>query len=298
MARQQSGMDAHVQGQGSWGHRIGTNQPIHALGHGQQLHHVAQLGGIAHIAGVQPIDTLGSDRGTGHGATKSKRRQDGNLVGSVVPLHIGGRIGLGIAETLGIGEHGTIGGPLISHAAEDVVGGAIDDAAHPGDAVAAKRLLQGLDDRNAPPHRRLDQHIHPAAEGGGGNLLPMAGDDGLVGGHHRLAGGDGPQDQGSGRLQATHHLHHDLHSWIVHHCLRIRAEQGGIHRQGPRPRRIPNGHPPQGQLPHQGMAPLWAGQDSCHASPHRAQPEQANADGHGPIPQTSHPRKGSAQIPS
>ncbi len=52
-----------------------------------------------------------------------------------------------------------------------------------------------------------------------------------------------------------------------------------VHRPGAP--QIPHGHPAQGQLGHQRVASLGAGEDGGHAGSHRAQTEQADADGHG-----------------
>ena len=281
--RQQGGMHAHIERQ-----RLTLPLP---LGHRQQLHHVAQLGGVSHVTGLEAIDALGGDRLAGHRAAIGQARQDRDLVGGIAALHIGSRIGLGITQPLGIGEHVAIGGALISHAAEDVIRGAIDDAAHPLDAVAPKRLLQRLDDRDAAAHRRLNQHIHAALGGGRGNLLAVAGDHRLVRGHHRLAGGNRPQDQAAGRLQAAHHLHHDLHGRIVDHRLGAGGEQLRIEFQGAGAVEIAHRHPAQRQFSHQGMAALRTHEDRGHARPHCSQPQQANTDRHGPqVPQRSDPR--------
>ena len=116
--------------------------------------------------------------------------------------------------------------------------------------------------------------------GGRGDLLAVTGDHRLVCGHHRLAGGDCLQDQGASRLQAAHHLHHDLDGRVFDHCPGIRGQQVACQRHRPRTGQVAHRHPAQGQLCQQRMAPLRARQDGRHACPHRAEPEQADADGH------------------
>ena len=103
------------------------------------------------------------------------------------------------------------------------------------DAVAAQGLLEGLNDGDAPPYGCLNQHVHTLLGGGGGNLFPVAGNDRLVGGHHGFTGSDGPEDQAAGRLQAAHHLHHDVHAGIIHHGFRVCGEEltGEFDRPGP-----------------------------------------------------------------
>ena len=89
-------------------------------------------------------------------------RQDRDLVGGIPALHIRGRIGFGVAQALGIGEHIGVGRPLHGHAAEDVVGGAVDDAAHPLDAVQRLRA----DVVTEPNQRDAFQAIAPATQDG------------------------------------------------------------------------------------------------------------------------------------
>jgi hypothetical protein len=185
-----------------------------------------------------------------------------------------------VGQALGIGQHIAVGGALIRHAAEDVIGGAVDDAAHPLDAVAAQGLFERLDDRDAATHGGLDQHIHPLLGSSGGDLFAVAGDHGLVGCHHRLTCGDGGQDQAAGRLQAAHHFHHDVHRGVVHHLQRIGAENLGWQFHRPRAVQIAHSHAFERQLAHQRMAALRVEQDLGHACSHRAKPEQADADGH------------------
>ena len=141
-------------------HAQGERQRIatfgHSLGHGQQLHAVAQLVGVLHIHTLQAADAVGGNRGAIHAAAEGQGGQDRDLVGCIKTVHIRCRIGFGVAQLLGILEHRVIGGPLLCHAGEDVVGGAVDDAADAVDAVAAQRLLQRLDDGNAATNGGFD----------------------------------------------------------------------------------------------------------------------------------------------
>ena len=292
-ARQQGGVDAHIQGHvvagrdGGWG-RVGAGAGLEALGHGQQLDDVAQLVGVGHIPRFQPINAFGGDGGALDAAPIGKTGQDGDLVGGVAPLDIGGGVGFGVTQPLGIGQNIGVGGPLSGHAAEDVVGGAVDDAADPQDAVAPQRLLQRFDDRDAAAHRRLNQHINAPCGGGGGDFFAVAGDHRLVGRDHRFTGGDGLQDQAAGRLQPPHHLDNNVDGGIVHYQVRVGHQQGGIEADGPGPARIAHRHAAQGQLAHQGMAPFRAGKDGGHPRAHRAKTKQADANRHGP-PCHKHP---------
>ena len=276
---QQGGVNTHIQLGGS----VGGWAEV--LGHGQQLHHVAQLGGIGHITGLKGVDAFGGYGGPRHAAPVGQGTEDGDLVGRIAPLHVGGGIGFGVAQLLGIGEDGPIGGPLIGHPAEDVIGGAVDDPAHLLDAVAAQGLLEGLNDGDSAPYGGLNQHVNALLGGGGGDLFAIAGNDSLVGRHHGFAGGDGPQDQAAGRLQATHHLHHDVDVGVIHHGVWVRGEELTREFDRSGPIQIPHGHPFQGKFSHQGVASSWTGEDGSDAGSHGAQAEQTDADGHGLVQQ-------------
>jgi hypothetical protein len=86
---------------------------------------------------------------------EGERGEDRALGGGVVAADVGGRVGLGVAERLRLGEHVGVGGALLGHPGEDVVGGAVEDADHPRDPVAGERLLQRLDDRDRAGDRGL-----------------------------------------------------------------------------------------------------------------------------------------------
>ena len=111
------------------------------MGHRQQLHTETQFAGVVDVAGLELIDAFGGDRLAIHESAVGKAGEDGDLVGGITALHIGGGIGFRVAKGLGIGEHCAVAGPLLGHAAEDVIGGAVDDAAHPLDAVGPQGLL-------------------------------------------------------------------------------------------------------------------------------------------------------------
>ena len=85
--------------------------------------------------------------------------EDRRLLRGVVALDVGGRVGLGVAETLRVGEDVLELGALLVHAVEDVVRRAVDDAHDPLHAVAGERVAQRPDDRDGA---------------GGGGLVSMA----------------------------------------------------------------------------------------------------------------------------
>ena len=87
--------------------------------------------------------------------------QDHELVERVQALDVRSRIGLGVAPGLGLGQDLRVLAALAGHGREHVVGGPVDDAAHPGDAVRGAgpaRSARGAGSRRRPPPRSGTSH--------------------------------------------------------------------------------------------------------------------------------------------
>ena len=92
----------------------------------------AQLLRVGEVDGVDSGDGLGGDSVGIELGVESDAREDAEFGAGVVAVDVGGRIGLGVAELLRVGEDGGVVSAGL-HAAEDVVAGAVDDAAEAGD---------------------------------------------------------------------------------------------------------------------------------------------------------------------
>ena len=138
-----------------------------------------------------------------------QRGQNGDLAAGVPAVHVvAGVLGLGIAQLLGDLEGLGKAHVLPGHLGQHKVGGAVDDALHPGDDVGRQALVHGGDNGGAAPHRRLEQERAVVALGQGQQL-------GAVGGHHLLVGGadaaaalQGLPHIGVGKAGAADGLHH------------------------------------------------------------------------------------------
>ena len=117
-------------------------------------------------------------------------REDRGLLRGVVALDVGGRVGLGVAEALRVGEHVLELGALGVHAVEDVVGRAVDDAHDPLHAVAGERVAQRPDDRDRAGRGGLVVDLRADLVGGVEDLGAVGGQQRLVGGHDVGAGVD------------------------------------------------------------------------------------------------------------
>jgi hypothetical protein len=93
---------------------------------------------------------------------------------------------------------------------QDEVGGAVDDAGDPLDAVGRQPLAQRLDDRDATGHRRLEADHHALGTRRGKDLGAVHRQQRLVGRDHMLAGGNGFHHQGLGDAVAADQLDDDV----------------------------------------------------------------------------------------
>ena len=109
---------------------------IGVAGDAQQLDGVAELAGLGDVLGADGTDALLVDVVGGHAGAKADGGEDGRLAGGIEAVDVGGRVGLGIALGLGVGEHVGVIGALGVHARQDVVGGAVEDAGDGEDLVA------------------------------------------------------------------------------------------------------------------------------------------------------------------
>ena len=89
------------------------------------------------LADALVVDVAGDDLGA-----EGDRGDDRRLGAGVEALDVGGRVALGEAEALGLGERVAVVGALLGHLREDVVGRAVDDADHAADRLAAQALAQ------------------------------------------------------------------------------------------------------------------------------------------------------------
>ena len=188
-----------------------------ALGDAQQLDAVAQLLGITDVHRLQRADALDMRLVELHRHAKGDGAHDGRLVGGIDALDVEGGVGFGVAQALRLLEHDAEVEPLRAHLGQDEVGGAVDDAGDPFDAVRGQALAQRLDDRDAAGHGGFERDHHALVAGGGEDLAAMHREQRLVGRHHVLAGGNRLQHQGARDAIAADQLDHDVDRRVVDH---------------------------------------------------------------------------------
>jgi hypothetical protein len=193
---------------------------------GQQLDRVSEALGELHVDGPDRGDPLAHHIGAGHVVPEGHTGQDGRLGRRVVPFDVRGRVALGQAQGLGLGQHIGVVGALLAHLGQDEVGGAVHDAHHPLDPLAGQRLAQRPDQGDGAGHGRLVEQVDALVLGqrAQGDTLG-GGQEGLVGGDHRLAGLQRLLDQLPGGHEAPDELHHHVHRGVRDQAGGVRGEQ-------------------------------------------------------------------------
>ena len=148
------------------------------------LMHVARaLRPTATSSAVTDVMPSRDDVVDGHPGVEGQRGEDRGLRGGVVALDVGRRVGLRVAQRLGLLDGLVEVEPLGGHLVEHVVGGAVDDAEHAGDAVARERLAHRADDRDRARDGGLEVQVDAGLVGRGVQRRAVLREQRLVGGH-------------------------------------------------------------------------------------------------------------------
>ena len=209
-------------------------------GDGQMFYAVTELLGVLQIFLGHLGNALGVDPVECQRFAECDGGQDGQLVGRIDTLHVEARIGLRIAQTLGLRQHLVEATALVAHLGEYEIAGAVDDAGNPFDAVAGQALANRLDDGNASRHRRLECHHHALATSRVEDLVAVQRDERLIGGDHVLSLVDSMQGQFAGDIGSAEKLHNDAHFPVVHHFHGLVGELDALQGADPRLVQIPN----------------------------------------------------------
>ena len=253
---------------------------------------VAELARVGHVLGRQAADALGVDALELQRDAEGDGGEDGELVGGVDALDVEGRVGLGVAARLRLGEDVGELAPGVAHLGEDEVAGAVDDARHPQDAVAGEPLAQGLDDRDAAGDGGLEGDHDAAALRRLEDLVAVQGDEGLVGGDDVLAALDRGQHQLARRIGAADELDDDVDRGVLDERARVAVHGDALGRAGPRPRGVAHrrAHHLDGAARAAGDLVGVATQHRHGAAADRAEAEQADPHGaHQRAPPTAAP---------
>jgi hypothetical protein len=151
--------------------------------------------------------------------------EDGRLGRGVEALDVGRGVGLRVPQLGGLFQRLAETGAGSVHRREDEVGGAVDDAGDPGDPVAVQRLAQRAQQRDRAGDRRLVVEIGAALGRRVVQRGAVLGEQRLVRRDHALATAQRLDQPGAGRLDAAHHLDHDVDVVALDQAERVGGEQ-------------------------------------------------------------------------
>jgi hypothetical protein len=264
------------------------------LGDREELHHVPEARGIGDVLRRHPRDPFAIDVGRGDARVERDRREDRALRSRVAALHVGGGVGLRVAEALRLGERLVEAPPVVGHLREDVVRRAVHDPGHARHTLADQRLLQGADQGDPPGDGGLERDVEARGGGGVEHLIARAGQQFLVRARDRLALRERLEDERPGGLDPAEQLTHDVDLRVVDHGLGVVGEHVGRQRHVPVPRPIADrdtGHLDTDTGPALDVVGVLV-EDPHDGRTDRPAAEQADAHGacaHAPPPPASSP---------
>ena len=204
------------------GLHIGADRPVLAGdGAAQQLQALAGGGGVGLVGQGDLGDAGGGDLVRQQVPAVGDGGEDAQLPAGVLALHVGGGVLLGVAVGLGTREGLGKGNMVLDHAGEDIVGGAVQNAADLQDLIGGHALAQGPQDGDAPAHAGLKEIDGVVLGGQVQQTAAVGGHQFFVGGDHALALLQGPL----GEVQRSAHAADGLHD---HVDLRVMLDDGEV----------------------------------------------------------------------
>ena len=136
-----------------------------AFGGADQLQPQAQLAGVLEVVGVEVLDALVAHVLEVHRRPERETGEDRHLGGGVAAGDVVARVGLGVAEALGLGERLVVA-RAARHQREDEVGRAVDDPVDPLDAASpTSDSSSTLHHRHGARDRGLEAQPHARGPG-------------------------------------------------------------------------------------------------------------------------------------
>ena len=167
------------------GHQAGLDRGVDlavaGLGAGDLADGAAELVGVDEIDGADGADGVAGDCIRLHDGAQADAGENDQLGAGVVAIHIVGGVGFGKAGLLRPGEGFGKRDAFALQLGEDVVAGAVEDAADLVETIAGEAFLQGVDDGNAAGDRGPEGKSSAVLAGQGRELRTVLGDELFVG---------------------------------------------------------------------------------------------------------------------
>ena len=131
---------------------------------------------------------------------------------------------------------------LVSHLAQNKIGGAVDDAGHPFDVIGTQAFAQRLDDGYAARDCGFERYDYALFIGSRKYLAAVHCQQRFVGSHHVLARSNGLHHQLLGNAIATDQFNHHVNVRVGNHSACIADHFGVLPHSGLRSCGIQVGH--------------------------------------------------------
>ena len=192
----------------------------------QQTNGAAQLVRVAEVDRADAPNALGRDLCRVEAFAEGDGGEQGQFRTGVETVHVGRRIGLGVTEPLGFGEHGFKRRPVLFNLGQDVIAGAVQDAEECLDAVTADALAQGGVNRDTA----ADGGFHGQLDALHGGLAPdvhaVERDQFLIRRHNALAVSDGAFHHLASHAGAADQFGDDLDAGMRHDVAPVFSDEG------------------------------------------------------------------------
>ena len=200
-----------------------------------QLELEPEVARVLEVVGLDVLDPLVADLVEVHRGVEREARDDRHLGGCVAAVDVVGRVGLGVAEPLGLGQRLVERHPGPRHLGEDEVRGPVDDPVDAVDRGARQRLLEHADHRHHARDGALEAQLHVVLAGGVPQLLAVLGEQLLVGGDDMAARPHRPQQVVARRVDPADQLDDQVRA-IEDVVERAPAARHHARQLGPKPR--------------------------------------------------------------
>ena len=148
---------------------------------------MARFSGPEHVLIGDGRDALDCNVVHVHAGVERERRENRGLRGGVVPAHVSGRVGLGVAEFLRLAQGLVKAETMGRHLVKDVVRRSVDDPENARDAVSREGFAHRAHERNRTGDGGLEVDVDAGGVRSGVQGRAVLSEKRLVGGHDARA---------------------------------------------------------------------------------------------------------------